>query len=423
MPVRHDDDALACGDRRSLAGFRGPTARLASASPTDTHVRFKGTRMAAVIDCDTHLFEPADLWASHLPSGQKDLALRIDHDDLGYPWLMHRDRRLGLAEPHTPGQVSRVGEFRERFRAGVRNVDEDDRELRAEYGDVAARLRHLDDEGFDAAVMFPNYGLGWERALSPEPESMLANMAAWNRWAVEVHAESGGRLHPVAHLSLQDLDWLDDQLAFVAEGGLRLGFIAPGVVNGLPPSAPELRRAWASFDHHHVSPVFHVASQERPFVDGWYARESDNDLSTLQSVFLWTAPALAITDLVLGGVLEQYPNLRIGVMELSAVWVPMFLQYLDGGVRFTTEFNGRSSPGLAMTPSDYVRRQVRVAAFSYERPDALIARAGDVFMACSDYPHTEGTATALADYKAIGMEPGDNSAFFGGNVAWLLHLD
>jgi predicted TIM-barrel fold metal-dependent hydrolase len=379
--------------------------------------------MAAVIDCDTHLFEPPDLWASHLPARQRHLALRIAHDDLGYPWLMHGERRLGLAEPHKPGQVGRVGEFRERFRAGLPNVDDTDRELRAEYGDTAARLRHLDDEGFDAAVMFPNYGLGWERALSPNPEAMLANMTAWNRWAVEVHAESRGRLHPVAHLSLHDLDWLDEQLAFVAEGGLRLGFTAPAVVDGIPPSAPELRRAWASFDHHSVSPVFHVASQERPFADGWYARESDNEVSTLQSIFLWTAPALAITDLVLGGVLEQYPNLRIGVMELSAVWVPMFLQYLDGGVRFTSQFNGHGPGALSLTPSDYVRRQVRVAAFSYERPDALTAKAGDLFMACSDYPHTEGTASALDDYKAIGMDPADKPAFFGGNVAWLLHLE
>ena len=35
----------------------------------------------------------------------------------------------------------------------------------------------------------------------------------------------------------------------------------------------------------------------------------------------------------------------------------------------------------------------------------LMARSGDIFMACSDYPHTEGTSTAIEDYKASGLVP------------------
>jgi hypothetical protein len=72
-------------------------------------------------------------------------------------------------------------------------------------------------------------------------------------------------------------------------------------------------------------------------------------------------------------------------------------------------------------PSEYFRRQVRVAAFSYEQPHRLTARSGDIFMACSDYPHTEGTFTAIEDYKASGLVPQEGSAgFFGGNAAYLL---
>jgi hypothetical protein len=72
-------------------------------------------------------------------------------------------------------------------------------------------------------------------------------------------------------------------------------------------------------------------------------------------------------------------------------------------------------------PSEYFLRQVRVAAFSYELPQRLIAGAGDIFMACSDYPHTEGTMTAMEDYAAAGLSPDDASAgFFGGNASFLL---
>jgi hypothetical protein len=130
--------------------------------------------------------------------------------------------------------------------------------------------------------------------------------------------------------------------------------------------------------------------------------------------------ALALTDLIINGVLERHPDLRLGVMELSAVWVPLHLQMMDGGLAFSTSFNGEPPAQLSMRPSDYFRRQVRVAAFSYEQPRRLIDQVGDIFMACSDYPHTEGSDTALDDYSRVGVTPGEQAALFHDNAAFLL---
>jgi hypothetical protein len=46
-------------------------------------------------------------------------------------------------------------------------------------------------------------------------------------------------------------------------------------------------------------------------------------------------------------------------------------------------------------------------------------------MACSDYPHSEGTATPLADYAAtgkFGTTPERAPGLFGDNAAFLLRL-
>ncbi|MGH9029330.1 MAG: hypothetical protein ACRDV4_06920, partial [Acidimicrobiales bacterium] len=170
-------------------------------------------------------------------------------------------------------------------------------------------------------------------------------------------------------------------------------------------------------------PVFHVANQARPFDEAWYGEDMEGGITPLSVVFIWTGAALALSDLILNGVLERHPDLRIGIMELSARWVPLHLQMMDGGYRHTARFNGEST-GLSMMPSEYFRRQVRVAAFSYEMPKGLIRSAGDIFMACSDYPHTEGTFTAVEDYEATGLVPEESSAaFFGGNAAFLLRLE
>ncbi len=375
--------------------------------------------MNVLIDSDTHLFEPSGMWREYVDPADRDVALHMADDDLGYTWLMFGDRRLSLGGPHRPGDVDGIGMFRQRLLDGL-PADFDLDEFNAGYSDPRTRLLQLDKAGFDASIMFPNYGISWERSLQSDLRATLANMTAWNRWIVEIAAQGDGRLYPVAHLSLRNLGWLETQLETLASGGIRLGLIPPSLVDGRPLSHPDLDRAWAAFVDHGITPVFHVANQARPFDEAWYGEDMEGGITPMSVVFIWTAAALALTDLILNGVFERYSDLRMGVMELSARWVPQHLQMMDGGYRHTARFNGEST-GLPLMPSDYFRRQVRVAAFSYEQPNRLIAGAGDIFMACSDYPHTEGTATAIEDYAAAGLVPDENSRrFFGGNAAFLL---
>jgi predicted TIM-barrel fold metal-dependent hydrolase len=371
-----------------------------------------------LIDSDTHLFEPSGMWRQYADPADRDVALHMATDDLGYTWLMSGDRRLSLGGPHRPGDVDGIGVFRRRLLDGL-PAEFDLEDFTASYSDPQARLLELDRAGFDASIMFPNYGIGWERPIQNDLRATLANMTAWNRWIVEIARNGGGRLHPVAHLSLRDVTWFEDQLRQLAEGGIRIGLIAPSLVDGRPLSHPDLDRVWAAFVDHGITPVFHVANQPRPFDEAWYGEDLEGGISPLSVVFIWTGAALALTDLILNGVLERYPDLRMGIMELSARWVPQHLQMMDGGYRHTARFNGESTP-LSLLPSEYFQRQVRVAAFSYEQPLALMAASGDLFMACSDYPHTEGTLTAIEDYAAVGLAPDAHPAFFGGNASFLL---
>ena len=131
-------------------------------------------------------------------------------------------------------------------------------------------------------------------------------------------------------------------------------------------------------------------------------------MPALDAVFIYTAAALACTDLILNGTLERFPDLRIGIVELSSMWVPLYLMMLDGATAFTRQINGVRPASAAAAPSDYFRRQVRVSSFSYESPAHLAEQIGgtDLLMCCSDYPHSEGTSTPIADYVAGGLDPG-----------------
>jgi hypothetical protein len=167
--------------------------------------------------------------------------------------------------------------------------------------------------------------------------------------------------------------------------------------------------------------VFHVADQPRVFGDAWYTDSDDAFVPTIEAVFLWAPPALALTDLIVNGTLDRHPELRLGVVELTASWVPSYLMMLDGGTDFIAKLNGRTVCELELRPSEYFRRQVRVAAFAQENPARLRASSDDIFMCCSDYPHSEGSATPVDDYRQIETTPDSEPALFNDNVSFLLH--
>ena len=83
-------------------------------------------------------------------------------------------------------------------------------------------------------------------------------------------------------------------------------------------------------------------------------------------------------------------------------------------------FNGRPIADLAEPPSAYLRRQMRVASFGFERPAQLARQAGDIFMFGSDYPHPEGLAHPVDDFRtSTGIEPATDDALYRANAAWL----
>ena len=373
-----------------------------------------------VIDSDQHLYETRTTWSDHIDPAHRADALALVDDDRGYTWLTWRDERIGLADVHRPGDVAWCGDLREAHRRGEPAPYDYDELLPDAYWDPAARLRWLDTVGLDEAVCFPNFGLLWERHLSSDLPALTANMAAWNRWCATVAAEARGRLHPVAHLTLRDGAWCESQLAALSAAGVRLAMVAPAAVDGRPLSHPDHERLWGAFVDHGVTPVFHVADQPRVLDDAFYT-EPDSFVPVIESAFLWVPPAVALADLILHGVFDRHPDLRFGVVELSSIWVPQFLLMLDGAADFTSRLNGRPTAVLEHRPSHYLLDRVRVSSFSYEDPRRLARKSGvDLYMACSDYPHSEGTATPLEDYRRAGCDPTVDTALFDANAHFLL---
>jgi predicted TIM-barrel fold metal-dependent hydrolase len=377
------------------------------------------------IDVDQHLFESRTTWSDYIDPAHRDDALSITDDDAGWPWLAWRGNRLTPIEVPIPERSSLIGDDRQRRLRGDRAPAPFEELVPETYRLTGARLASLDQFGLDAAVLFPNYGLLWEQRLATDRDAQRANARAYNRFVADSVADGAGRLFGVSHVVLHDPAWAVEEIRRVRADGLRLAMIAPAPVDGKPLSHPDFDPVWGAFSDEGVAPVFHVSEFESPLHPAWRTGEAEDGEQLFDSIFLYLAPAVALANLILNGVLERFPDMRLGVVELTASWVPSFLLHIDGASDFYTQRHGEPFHLLAERPSDYFLRQVRVAALPYEMPHRLVPKVGDdTFMIGSDWPHAEGVADPrAAAERAVGTLTGAARAnLLGANAAWLLGL-
>ena len=376
-----------------------------------------------MIDVDQHLFESRTTWSEHIDPADRADALFIADDEAGWPWLTWRGERLTPLEVPIPERSSLIGADRLRRVRGERAPASFDELVPDSYRLAGARLQLLDSFGLDASVLFPNYGLLWEQRLASDRAAQRANARAYNRFVAGICADGEGRLFGVAHVLLHDPEWAVEEIGRVRTDGVRLAMIAPAPVDDKPLSHPDFDPVWAAFSDHGVALVFHVSEFESPLHPAWRQGEPEEGERLFDSIFLYLAPAVALADLILNGVLERFPSLRVGVVELTASWVPHFLLHIDGASDFFAQRHGEPYHQLSARPSEYFLRQVRVAALPYEMPYRLVPKVGDdTFMIGSDWPHAEGVAdpVAAAERGVRGLEGAARENILGANAAWLL---
>lgn len=111
-------------------------------------------------------------------------------------------------------------------------------------------------------------------------------------------------------------------------------------------------------------------------------------------------PMQTLATLMFDGIFDRYPRLRVGVIEQGAVWLPSWMRSLDAAFEAFAKNEARLR-SLALRPSEYVRRQIRVTPYPAEPVGWIIANAGeDVCMFSSDWPHVEGGRNPIKRFEA-----------------------
>ena len=167
-------------------------------------------------------------------------------------------------------------------------------------------------------------------------------------------------------------------------------------------------RAWAAADTLHAPPAERAGGEE-----------------AVSPYFLLVAhiPAeVYLITMVMGRVFERHPRLRFGMFEFGTGWLAATLARMDMWAGFLEKTSGQK---YSMKPSDFVRRNVRVAPFWHEKfsDTVLGSNLQDSFCFMSDYPHHEGGRDPIGSMRKWTAQVGPNydKAFFVDNPKWIFH--
>ena len=135
----------------------------------------------------------------------------------------------------------------------------------------------------------------------------------------------------------------------------------------------------------------------------------------------------SLADIILSGVLDRYPNIKIGSVEHEIAWAPHFIDRLDN------TYSQRVGPWLLenrlkddLLPSD----QFRTNCFLGFQEDALGLRNRDIIgmdtlQWGSDYPHAESTfprSREILEEILADCTEEEKAKIAGGNAARVYNL-
>jgi len=271
--------------------------------------------------------------------------------------------------------------------------------------DPAARLRVMDAESIDVALLYPTIGICWE-GLVTDPALATAYTRAYNRYIVDFCSHDPGRLVPVAHLSLIDAAGAVEEAQRAREAGCRAVYLSPDLPAraGRGLSHPDFDRFWSAVEDLDMPVGFHVVVRDQPTFRPMVERTSGRALFSF--AFLAIDVMAAFTEMIASGVFEKHPRLRCTVLESGASWIAAWLDRMD----HKYEVMSAITP-TTLKPSDYFRRQCLVSADPDETVLAPIIEAvgAEYFVWASDYPHVDASFGVVDEIRSrLASLPADD---------------
>jgi len=347
-----------------------------------------------VIDVDTHLSEPLDLWTSRATPKYRDRVPQMRMLDGKRVWTIDGDRSMGV------GSASSVIYRDGSKAAGIEFTDWQVDEVHPGCSRTRERLQFMDENGIWAQVVYPNVmgfagqgraPMGAPRREPVDADLRLVSTQIYNDAMAEMQAESGDRLLPMALLPWWDIDLAVAEAERCHAMGMRgVNINSEPHLNGMQDLSDEYwTPLWELCSDHGLPVNFHIGASDSTM--SWYGESPWPSLRPEEKLavggtMMFISNAKVILNLITSGLLERFPKLNFVSVESGIGWIPFILETLDYSL---VEAGAGRLDRLSMSPFEYFRRQI-YATFWFEGRDSAsaIRRVGvDNVMFETDFPH------------------------------------
>jgi predicted TIM-barrel fold metal-dependent hydrolase len=291
--------------------------------------------------------------------------------------------------------------WRGRYKNPYRDLG-DDRRLR--NWDTEMRNSQQESDGVAAEVVFPNtvppffpsFVLFAKPPTEEEYRHRRAGAHAHNRWLVDFCNEFPERRAGVGQIFLNDVDHAIEDVRWIKEHGLRGGILLPNIAPDVkwvkPLYDPVYDRLWEVCEDLEIPVSVHSGTGNPD-----YGPYPTSMLLYINEVSFYSQRPFV--QLMLSGVFERFPRLKLVITEAGCSWVPPLLAQLDSVLESirssgaTGEIRYSQDQVLSRSATDYFRQNVWLGV-SNPRPEDVAVRHEigiDRFMWGSDYPHDEGS--------------------------------
>jgi len=230
---------------------------------------------------------------------------------------------------------------------------------------------------------------------------------AHNRAMVEF-CDTDRRLLPTGYVPLADFDRTQAMAAEALELGAAALLVPSGCPKGHSPSHLGLDPLWALAQEARIPIVFHVGGTGQ-LIDPSYFQNGlpipadfhggEENFRSVDYMGIPVPPMQTLSTMIFDGVLERFPELRIGVIEQGAIWLPSWIKQMESAVEAFRRHEERLQK-LSLTPAEYVRRQIRVTPYPTEDVGWISEQIGpEICLFSTDYPHVEGGRRPLERFE------------------------
>ena len=344
-----------------------------------------------LIDADSHITEPTDLWTKRAPAKYKDRVPQtgVDSSDGKSYWWVDGDKKFGTDS--SIAFVRKNGKKIPYYGADMMGGPRDD--IHAAASEAKPRVDLLDEMGIYAQIVYPNVMGFAAPALVQNLDRELSYtiVAIYNDAMAEWQEEGGRRLLPQAVLPFWDIEASVKEAARVKELGLT-GVCMAGEphLGGLPdlgtPHWDPLYEALSDLD----LPIdIHIGASN--FADpakgnAAWASLPQRAAKPVRSIQTELANSRFISNLCASDLLIRWPKLNWVSVESGIGWIPYVLERVD--YEYREDFDEMGPPELPPAKELFQRGIYGTFWFEDAGPIDLIPRIGaDNILWETDFPH------------------------------------